>query len=380
MGRLLRLGAPARRAVWRAALVGVAVVGLGGTAAVPASGSQAASAARATPATPAAAAAVALAITQPTQPTSGPGGSDYAHGGMTITSGGSGNNAWFVFQPSSPRPASAPVAIMLHGYGEFSGHGTFTEFIRHEVRKGNVVIYPRWQTSILSPCLGPFNIEPCMTSALNGIRGGLSWLQADPANRVQPQLDKVSYFGFSFGGIITANLANRHVALGLPTPRAIFLDDPHDGGLAGAGEPALDDSLAGIPAATKINCHSGSQGVIAEAGKAGSSCNAVYTKLGHIPQANRDLVMTRPDNHGTPALSSAHGVCSTATLQAQATLDAYDWNFCWKVFDALQSSAYFGTNGQYALGDTPEHRSHGLWSDGVPVVELTIQEAAPLVP
>ena len=371
MGRLLRPGAP-RRLLLRTAVVIVAVLGFGGTTALP---SAARGAAVVNPA-----AATAGPATQPTQPATGPGGSDYPHGDWIVNAGGSGNNAWYVFQPSNPRPASAPVAIMLHGYGEFSGYGTFTEFIRHEVRKGNVVIYPRWQTSIVSPCLGPFNIEPCMTSATYGIRGALTWLRADPANRVQPQLDKASYFGFSFGGIITANLANRYASLGLPTPRAMFLDDPHDGGLAGAGEPALDDSLAGIPTTTKINCHSGSQGVISESGKQGSSCNAVYPKLGHIPQANRDLVMTRPDDHGQPALTAAHGVCSTATLEGVATLDAYDHRFCWKVFDALQSAAFFGTNSQYALGDTPEHRSHGTWSDGVLVQVLTIQETAPLSP
>jgi hypothetical protein len=361
-------------------MVLVAVVGLGGATAVPSAGAARAAAGTTGTAVANAVARLADAVTQPTQPTSGPGGSDYAHADWIVSSGGTGSNAWYVFQPNTPRPASAPVAIMLHGYGEFSGYGTFTEFIRHEVRKGNIVVYPRWQTSIISPCLGPFNIEPCMTSALNGIRGALNYLQASPSTRVQPQLDKVSYFGFSFGGIITANLTNRYASLGLPTPRAIFLDDPHDGGLAGAGEPALDDSLAGIPAAAKINCHSGSQGVISESGKSGSSCNAVYPKLGHIPSANKDLVMTRPDAHGSPALSSAHGVCSTADLNGVAQVDAYDWYFCWKVFDALQSSAYFGTNSQYALGDTPEHRSNGIWSDGVPVQQLTIQEAAPLVP
>ena len=48
------------------------------------------------------------------------------------------------------------------------------ELIRHTVRKGNIVIYPRWQTGIAVPCPGPFDIEPCMTSAVNGIRGALS--------------------------------------------------------------------------------------------------------------------------------------------------------------------------------------------------------------
>ena len=222
---------------------------------------------------------------------------------------------------------------------------------------------------------GPFDIEPCLASAVNGIRGGLAFLQAD-RTRVQPKLDQVSYFGFSFGGIITANLTNRYVSLGLPEPKAIFLDDPHDGGLNGFGEPALDDSLSGIPASVKFECHSGAQGVIAEAGKADSSCNAVFPKLAQIPVANKSLVLTEPDAHGMPALSATHGVCAGAEGHA----DAYDWNFCWKVWDALRSCTLAGTDCQYALGDTPEHRSNGVWSDGVPVAPLKIQDAAPIRP
>src|SRR5664279_4770876 len=132
--------------------------------------------------------------------------------------------------------------------------------IRHTVLSGHVAIYPRWQTSVISPCPGPFNVEPCMTSEVHAIRGALAYLHAD-RRRVQPELGRTSYFGFSFGGIITANLANRWRSLGMPKPRAMFLDDPHDGGLAGDGEPALDDSLAGIPSSTLVECHSGAHGV-----------------------------------------------------------------------------------------------------------------------
>jgi hypothetical protein len=173
------------------------------------------------------------------------------------------------------------------------------EFIRHTVRKGNIVIYPRWQTDIATPCPGPFDIEPCMTSAVNGIRGGLAYL-AENAGRVQPQLGRTSYFGFSFGGIITANLANRYAALGLPAPKAIFLDDPHDGGLNGFDEPALDDSLSGIPKTVKLECHSGADGIISVENRANGSCNALFPKLAHIPKRNKDLVLTHTDTHGDP--------------------------------------------------------------------------------
>lgn len=315
------------------------------------------------------------AITQPPQPKAGPGGRNYHHGDWRVSSGGTGSDAWFVFEPVDPQPASAPLAIIMHGYFEFSGYDQMYELIRHTVRKGNIVIYPRWQTDIVTPCAGPFDIEPCITSALNGIRGALSYLQADAA-RVQPQLGRASYFGFSFGGIITANLANRHASLGLPTPRVIFLDDPHDGGLTGSGEPALDGSLSGIPSTVKFECHSGAEGVLSDPDQAGSSCNAVFPLLGHIPKKNKDLVLVHTDAHGEPPLSSAHGVCTARPGRA----DAYDWNFCWKVWDALRSCAYRGRQCGYALGNSRRHRSMGKWSDGVPIIPLNIQDAAPIAP
>ncbi|HEV7733197.1 MAG TPA: hypothetical protein VGR62_13585 [Candidatus Binatia bacterium] len=316
----------------------------------------------------------AQGITQPPQPKAGPGGSDYRHGDWRVSSGGSGSDAWFVFEPIEPQPASAPLAVIMHGYFEFSGFDSMYELIRHTVRKGNVVIYPRWQTDSITPCPGPLDIEPCMMSALNGIRGGLAYLESSP-DRVQPELDRTSYFGFSFGGIITANLTNRYESLALPRPRAIFLEDPHDGGLTAPDEPALDDSLSGIPSTVKLQCHSGAASVSGPDG-AVTTCNAVFSKLGHIPKKNKDLVLTHDDAHGEPALSSAHGVCASRPGLA----DAYDWNFCWKVWDALQSCAYRRRDCHYALGKSRKHRSIGKWSDGVPITQLKVQDAAPIAP
>jgi hypothetical protein len=314
-------------------------------------------------------------INAPPQPTGGPGGSNYVHADWQVSEGGTGADAWYVFEPINPEPATAPLAIIMHGYFEYAGYDSMYEFIRHTVRAGNVVIYPRWQTDTAVPCPGPFDIEPCLASAVNGIRGALAFLDADPT-RVQPKLDRTSYVGFSFGGIITANLANRYVDLELPIPRAIFLDDPHDGALSGVGEPALDDSMAGIPADVLLQCHVGTDGVIAEPDKADSSCNALFPLLAHIPDKNKNLVLTATDRHGDPGLSSAHGVCAAPVGQA----DAYDWNFCWKTWDVLRNAAIDGTDREVALGDTPERRNNGEWSDGVAITPLKIQNSAPIRP
>ena len=296
-----------------------------------------------------------------------------------MSSGGTGADAWYAFERVRPRPRKAPLAIVMHGYYEFSGYASVAALIEHTVRQGAVVIYPRWQTEVATPCPGPFDIEPCIASAVNGINGALGYLRSGRGH-VRPRLRKTSYFRFSFGGIVTANMTNRYRALGLPKPQAIFLDDPHDGGLNGFGEPALDDSLAGIPASTRFECHSGATGVISEPGKGDSSCNAVFPKLTSIPAKNKDLVLTHPDAHGEPALSSDHGVCKGGPEAGSGAADAYDWNFCWKVWDALRSCAIDGEDCAHALGDTRKHRSLGRWSDGVAVAPLTIQDAAPIVP
>ncbi len=322
-------------------------------------------------------------VTQPPQPKTGPGGSAHSHAGMRVTAGGEGADGWYVFEPMGPRPARAPVTVVTHGYYEFSGHRQLDAFIRHTVLRGSIVIYPRWQTGIAEPCPGPYLIGPCIDSEVAGIRGALSYLRADRKDRVQPVTSKASYFGFSFGGIITANMANRWRALGVPKPRVIFLDDPHDGGLTGPDEPALDDDLGGIPASTLIQCHAPAGGVISGTNQQGQStangsCNAVMPKLTSIPARNRDLVLTHSDDHGEPGLASVHGVCADGGFLGEP--NAYDWNFCWKVWDALRSCAFERRNCRYALGNTPEHRSMGRWSDGTPVKALVIRDRAPIAP
>ena len=111
----------------------------------------------------------------------------------------------------------------------------------------------------------------------------------------------------------------------------------------------------------KLQCHSGADGVTGEPDKGDGSCNAVFPKLAHIPARNKDLVLTRSDTHGDPDLSSDHGVCAGKAGSA----DAYDWNSCWKVWDALRSCAYSGRDCRYALGDTREiERPLERWNAG----------------
>ena len=90
-------------------------------------------------------------------------------------------------------------------------------------------------------------------------------------------------------------------------------------------------------------------------------------------------MLANSDAHGDPQIVANHPMCA-ATASDPVSLDALDFFACWKILDGLRECALSGTNCEYALDDTPEHRFMGLWSDGVPVSELKIQKTAPIAP
>jgi hypothetical protein len=55
-------------------------------------------------------------------------------------------------------------------------------------------------------------------------------------------------------------------------------------------------------------------------------------------------------------------------------VNALDYYGTWKLFDALTDAAFTGKNRDYALGNTPQQRFMGVWSDGVPVKELKVTD------
>ena len=181
-----------------------------------------------------------------------------------------------------------------------------------------------------------------MTSAVNGIRGAL----AVPAARAERACSRSST-GRATSASPSAASSPRTSRTGTGRctcrkPRAIFLDDPHDGGFAGFGEPALDDSLAGIPSTVKL-------AVPLRAPTASSPSRArrdAQLQRG-LPEARAHPEAEQgPRAHATPTTTATPPLSSEARRvrrRRRARADAYDWNFCWKVWDALRSCAYAGT-------------------------------------
>ncbi|MFI1769423.1 hypothetical protein ACH41H_46475 [Streptomyces sp. NPDC020800] len=271
---------------------------------------------------------------------------------MSVVSGGIGVDGWYVFTPSSPVAATAPVTVITHGYGEFSGYSTMRDLIRHTVRQGNIVIYPRWQTCGLCP--RP-DMEQPLASAARGIKGALNWLMS-ASNRTRPRLNTTSYFGFSYGGMITVNLINRYKKLGLPEPHVVMVDEP-SGGPVG---DQFDTDLSGIPSETRFSClvsqwsaeHLPTHG-----------CYSFWNRLGHLPDRHKTFVLVHSDAHGTPALNAVHGMSTSDPV------DAIDYYAVWKIWDAERACALSRVWCQYS-NNSALQRYMGRWSDGVPVIPL----------
>jgi hypothetical protein len=99
---------------------------------------------------------------------------------------------------------------------------------------------------------------------------------------------------------------------------------------------------------------------------------SMWTKLDAAPLDRRDYVRFNTDLYGVPALRADHSL--PATDGDWGPLNAFDWFGTWKLFDLLAACGFDGVGCDRALGNTPEQRFMGAWSDGTPVTELTVTD------
>ncbi|MEU8118334.1 hypothetical protein AB0C21_06460 [Spirillospora sp. NPDC049024] len=309
--------------------------------------------------------ALAAAPTPPPQPASGPGGADYRWSAATVRSVTFTDHTkdYWVFEPSGwqgggTAPSAAPLVVFLHGWTA-DDPKYYQDWIDHLTRKGNVVVFPRFQTSALTPP------KEFAANAVHSIKDALARFPADAP--VKPDTSGgMTLVAHSYGGPTAANIAARWSAEALPRPSAVLFAMPYD--------RSIDASLAGIPSTTRIGC------VVADedttVGRTG--CDAIWDLTGHVPASNRNYLWMFSDAHGSPALTADHRVPSSNN--SASVLDALDWNGLWKLGDALRDCGLSGTDCDYALGGTARQTSLGTWSDGVPVRPLAVFTSKPACP
>jgi len=331
--------------------------------------------------------------TPPTQPATGPGGKQYVHAKVTKNRYGTGNQEYWIFEPDTPKPSSAPLLVFIHGWGGMNPL-YYGAWLDHLVKRGNIVVYPRYQATLLTP------VRDFLPSTLGAIKDAITRLQTERGH-VKPDLNKFAVVGHSVGGLLSASVAALAKDSNLPQVRAVMAVEP------GITEAPINIPLADlkkIPAETLLLAVAGDQDTLVR----DTDAKRIYYESTQVSAANKDFVLMITDAHGTPSLMASHraptamdrsydngeGVSGTPgnpgrvgnsssrqngdsndsrRLQTMM-VNALDYYGTWKLFDALCDAAFYGKNREYALGNTTQQRFMGRWSDGVPVKELKITD------
>lgn len=314
----------------------------------------------------------------PSQPLSGPGGAEYPHSGFTQQRTGRGGEACWVFIPDDPLPTEAPVTVFFHGWSGVHPVN-YGQWIVHLVRKGHIVLYPVYQDSFLTP------LPRMAENASRGLETALAGLEDQ--GPLRPRRDQVVLAGHSLGGYLALETARRGYRADRFEPRALALIQPGWGKMEGMDLETWRD----IPRSALALVMVGDEDVHLPADQP----RAIYGALAVLPEQNRNFIRMRSDRYGRPPLVADHSAPlsertgvghSLSPLQwlrrerglrdlglRRRRADTLDYYGHWKLLDALGSAALYGRDRAFALGNTPEQRFMGRWSDGVPVKELEIR-------
>lgn len=332
----------------------------------------------------------------PAQPAKGPGSKEYSHTAVIKNRYENGIKEYWIYEPDQPKPSSAPVIVFLHGWGAMNP-ATYGAWIDHLVKRGNIVIYPRYQSDLKTP------LKDFTANAIDAIHNAMSRLQNEP-DHVRPDLSKFAVVGHSVGGLLTANVTALAQENGLPQVRAMMSVEPGRTWNPGTrGNVPLADLLK-IPAKTLLLSVAGDKDRIAR----DVDAKRIYNESKNVSADNKDYITLISDEHGTPPLIAHHGAPTAfdlaydngekseetsalrerlkermrerqngndeAEITTEHLVNALDFYGTWKLFDGLCDAAFYGKNREYALGNTSEQRNMGNWSDGVPVQKLAVTD------
>ncbi|MDH7506660.1 MAG: hypothetical protein QHH15_02575, partial [Candidatus Thermoplasmatota archaeon] len=117
----------------------------------------------------------------PNQPPNGPGGSDYKHNKVKISRYKWGARQFWIFEPDDPKPEKAPLIVFNHGWTAMFPV-FYKEWINHIVKKGNIVVYPRYQLGIY------FGFKNFYSNALQAVKDAIKELE----NEAKEILDEIN--------------------------------------------------------------------------------------------------------------------------------------------------------------------------------------------
>ena len=244
----------------------------------------------------------------------------------------------------------------------------FYLIIAGNVKKGNVVIFPRYQKNLISPGTGKF-----VGNAVAGIKSGLECIKEQGLNVAT---DHMGYVGHSYGGVINAHIVAKYDGFELPRPVALMCCSPGTGPFSGG---VLEDYGTIHEELKMLLMVSANDRIVGD-----KFAKRLFREAKNVK--DRNYIIQYPDRNGAEAIYAGHNesyaldktfdsgeqnITTRRSLRIAST-DWVDYAGYWKLFDALMDCAINGTSCNYALGNTPEQRFLGTWSDGKPVKALDI--------
>jgi outer membrane protein assembly factor BamB len=293
---------------------------------------------------------------QPAPPTSGPGSEETQFPGARVTKYGPEPGGFWIWEPTQwaapdAPPAAGPFPVILYlsgccGNGDYPTPEEVSPWLTHLARQGYVIIAPVFHHG--TP------VED--TQAL--LPQALAELERE--GHADIDLTQFAAIGFSYGGMSSIMYTATATEAGLPVPRALFLTAPctENGFCLNMPEEPLN-----LPEGLKaiVIGYADDHVVGVEQPK------RVFENFLPLPPEDRNFVTMATDGHGRPAIYAGHDTTYNG-------IDAADRYAIWKLSDALFACVFHGESCEVALGNTPEQRFMGAWSDGVPVTELQVME------
>ncbi len=304
-------------------------------------------------------------ISQPSQPMNGPGGMEYIHDEVDYQDYGKKQDGYWLFQPKAPVPKEAPVVVFLHGYSAYNPM-VYGAFIEHLVRKGNVVIFPRYQKTILIPSTNYF-----VPNSVTAIKNALKKLEGE--GYVNAKEGEMYYVGHSFGGAISAHIMTDFENLGVPKPKAGLLICPG----VGPFTKTIKENYEEIPSDLNLVIITAEKDYVVGDGFA----HRVFATAENTP--NRIWFKHFTDEYGSPNVTSDHlevyaknkaydtGDHGYSYKRARSSkIDVIDYNVYWRAIDALIEAS--DEQPELIFGPGHEFRNIGNWSDGTPIKPLAM--------
>lgn len=296
----------------------------------------------------------------PVQPTDGPGGNNYSSE-FTLDHFGSDEYECWTFIPNASSLVSTefPVIIFMHGWSAMYPD-LYDGWIKQLVKKGSIVIFPRYQKDSYTPLKNMTNISK--TTIMDALK------------RLKDKNIKTTnnsiLIGHSIGGFIAANLATINENE-FPKASGLFLANACDGVTNGNGPLNLPiNDLTKIPTNCIIIITIGDQDALA------TKTNAfrVLKNIKQIPDNLKSFLFIHSDQHGTPVIKADHAAPTSAVKNNPNSFNSIDYYCYWKLADALVDTVYYNKNKDYVLGGGQNETYMGKWSDGIDFLPLTVMD------